>query len=271
MAMESQDLSLAVIVNDVKIPQYAHEKNHRTYVEVDLEGPTSFKRHTVEETPWGPEPRNDPVTPYKIQVTNHTDSACWGRVLVDGKSIWYGYVGPRRSEVVDKVVIDGENHELVFCWPRFPTDPEQSDEPEPNEEPTAGTIVAHLYRAHLQQRGVFMGPTAAESVDFEQSTKKDAKKAQIAEQGGHVSTTALGRSLGKAAPQQAGMRDTYTIDKGHFVQKCLHYREGHTLRNLGLDVPTRKPAADSPEDTKEGVADKKRPREEDDDVLDLTL
>jgi len=130
--MESQDLSLAVIVNDVKIPQYAHEKNHRTYVEVDLEGPTSFKRHTVEETPWGPEPRNDPVTPYKIQVTNHTDSACWGRVLVDGKKMWYGRLGADGTRILDRIVTDGEERELVFCSPRYQKDLEESKEPDLN-------------------------------------------------------------------------------------------------------------------------------------------
>jgi len=139
--------------------------------------------------------------------------------------------------------------------------------------------VARFYHYRLKKEGVYRPAGAAASIDYEQSTKNDAEKAPIVEPAGHVSTTALGRSLGKARIHKATRRNHYTVDKEHFAQKCLHYREGHTLRCLGLDVPTRSAAAAAPDTKSEGAQPddkakvKKRPRTEEKEVetVDITV
>lgn len=77
-----KQIELDVLVDGDELKYHGpHPESKRTYVVVNLEARTSYPKHIVEQTPWGPEPRDDPVTPYSIRVTNRSGKVCAARCI----------------------------------------------------------------------------------------------------------------------------------------------------------------------------------------------
>ncbi|KAJ1630110.1 hypothetical protein T492DRAFT_907082, partial [Pavlovales sp. CCMP2436] len=209
----------------------------RSYVEVDLDSPgVSYLRATVEMTPWGPEARNDNVTPYTLRATNHTAKHLWLELLVDGTLIHRGGLHPGKSVDVEAINMNGTQRELLFCWPRFPVTDKGGVTHDPHTS-TVGSISAKAYDCKLYLSGVTITRKQVDASSFKQADKDAARVAGNGS--GAVSTTAAGNSLGKMT-QKKLIGNRYDVEKSVEFATMLHYREGWALKEIGFELPSKK-------------------------------
>lgn len=272
------NVALDVLVDNQVLPHIGPEPaTKRTYIRVNLDAPTSYPKNTVEHTPWGPEPRQDNVTPYSIRATNRTAKVrparaaceaflpaalrplipredfpatpnatwaraaqkCWLEVLVDGARIYFAYIAEGASVTIAGINVDGKERELLFSWPRYRDAHTAAGALGGGSETDSpiGTICARLYGCVLTADNVELEWKPLDCSAFKQADKDEAKAAGVATGEGAVSTTAVGRSLGPAPASYTRRCSTYDIKPVHFAQSVLHYRERHVLVDLSLLPP----------------------------------